>query len=268
MFLRNRSPTKALQGVTPVEAWTGKKPDVSNLHIFGCTAYAHVPKDERRKLESKTRRCVFLGYGTTTKGYRLYDLNRAKVFLSRDVIFDEAGSEILEESEKSSMKNTSTEPKCIQLESETEKEESENESDNVGNSTDATTASLPRRSERNRKNPDWFGNPVAYVAENQQTCPSTVNEALSSSEGVKWGSAMEKEMKSLHYNKVWDLVELPRGKSVLGSKWVFKRKPGPDGQVEQYKARLVAQGCAQRPGSDYDETFSPVVRFESLRTMI
>ena len=96
VFLRNRSPTKALQGVTPVEAWTGKKPDVSNLHIFGCTAYAHVPKDERRKLESKTRRC---GYGTTTKGYRLYDLNRAKVFLSRDVIFDEAGTEILEESE-------------------------------------------------------------------------------------------------------------------------------------------------------------------------
>ena len=74
-------------------------------------------------------------------------------------------------------------------------------------------------------------------------------------------------MKSFHSNEVWDLVELPRGKSVLGSKWVFKRKPGPDG-LEQYKARLVAQGCAQRPGSDYDEAFSPVVRFESLRTMV
>ena len=198
--------------------------------MFGCTAYAHVRKDERRKLESKTRRCVILGYGTTTKGYRLYDLNRAKVFLNRDVIFDEAGTEILEESEKSSMKNT--EPKCIQLEL---KEESENESDNVDNSTDATTASLPRRSERNRQNPDWFGNPVAYVAENQQTCPSTANEALSSSEGVKWDLQWRK-MKSLHSNEVWDLVELPSGKSVLGSKWVFKWKPGPDGQVEQYKA--------------------------------
>ena len=78
---------------------------------------------------------------------------------------------------------------------------------------------------------------------------------------------MEKEMKSLYSNEVWDLVELPQGKSVLGSKWVFKRKLGPDGWVEYYKARLVAQGCAQKPGCDYDETFSPVVRFESLRTI-
>ena len=81
-------------------------------------------------------------------------------------------------------------------------------------------------------------------------------------------SAMEKEMKSLHENKVWNLVELPKDRKVVGSKWVFKQKVGANGSVERYKARLVAQGFSQKFGLDYDETFCPVVRFESVRTVI
>ena len=80
-YLRNRSPTKAVQGMTPVEAWTGERPDVSHLRAFGCAAYAHVAKDERRKLDSKSRRCVFLGYCTETKGYRLYDQESSLVVM-------------------------------------------------------------------------------------------------------------------------------------------------------------------------------------------
>lgn len=66
VYLRNRSPTTAVQGMTPVEAWTGKKPDVCHLRAFGCVAYAHVAKDDRGKLDSKARRCIFLGYSTET----------------------------------------------------------------------------------------------------------------------------------------------------------------------------------------------------------
>ena len=88
VYLRNRSPTKALEGITPYEAWSGTKPDVSSLRIFGCSAYAHVPKAERRKLDSKAGKCVLLGYGTNQKGYRLYDLGRMKVIHSRDVVFE------------------------------------------------------------------------------------------------------------------------------------------------------------------------------------
>ena len=75
-YLCNRSPTKAVDNVTPFEAWAVVKPDVKHLRSFGCTAYAHIPKDERKKLDSKTTNCVFLGYGTKTKGYRLYDCKR------------------------------------------------------------------------------------------------------------------------------------------------------------------------------------------------
>ena len=52
-YLKNRSPTKALQGKTPFEAWYGKKPNVEHLKVFGCKAYAHIPKDERHKFDSK-----------------------------------------------------------------------------------------------------------------------------------------------------------------------------------------------------------------------
>ena len=73
VYLRNRSPTKAVDGMTPFEAWMKKKPTVSHLRVFGCKAYAHVPKDERGKLDSKAKKCILVGYGEDTKGYRLYD---------------------------------------------------------------------------------------------------------------------------------------------------------------------------------------------------
>ena len=67
---------------------------------------------------------------------------------------------------------------------------------------------------------------------------------------------MQAEMESLAQNDVWDLVELPSGKKVVGNKWVFKKKVGADGKVERFKARLVAQGFTQKYGDDYDEPFA------------
>ena len=79
---------------------------------------------------------------------------------------------------------------------------------------------------------------------------------------------MKKEMESLYENELWDLVEPPKGRKIVMSKWVFKEKMGADGTTERYKARLVAQGFSQKRGFDYDETFSPVVRTESVCSMI
>ena len=89
VYLRNRSPTKAVDGMTPFEAWTGKKPSVSHLRVFGYKAFAHVPKDERGKLDSKAKKCILVGYGEETKGYRLYDPLKKRIGFSRDVCFKE-----------------------------------------------------------------------------------------------------------------------------------------------------------------------------------
>ena len=79
IYLRNRSPTKSVNRMMPFEAWMGEKPNVAHLRTFGCAVYAHLPKDERKKLNMKTRKCVLLGYGTEIKGYRLYDPEHASL---------------------------------------------------------------------------------------------------------------------------------------------------------------------------------------------
>ncbi|CAO2038735.1 unnamed protein product [Urochloa humidicola] len=89
VFILNRSPTKALKGATPFEAWHGRKPDVSFLRTFGCVAHVKVTKPGASKLDDRSTPMVFLGYEQGSKAYRLYDPRARRVHVSRDVIFDE-----------------------------------------------------------------------------------------------------------------------------------------------------------------------------------
>jgi len=84
----------------------------------------------------------------------------------------------------------------------------------------------------------------------------------------KWKAAMEEEIHALQKNKTWELVSLPKGKRVVGCKWVFTVKQNPKGEVDRYKARLVAKGYSQTYGIDYDETFAPVAKTGTVRTLI
>ena len=79
---------------------------------------------------------------------------------------------------------------------------------------------------------------------------------------------MDSEMASLRENGVYELVDRPKGKKVVKSKWVFQVKTNEKGEVEKYKARVVAKGYSQVEGVDYDQTFNPTVRFESIRQMV
>ena len=87
VYLRNRSPTAALQNVTPYELWHGEKPDVSNLRVFGCVCFVNIPK--AKKLERQSFKGVFVGYPEGTKGYKIYNVSSESFVRSRDVEFYE-----------------------------------------------------------------------------------------------------------------------------------------------------------------------------------
>ena len=79
---------------------------------------------------------------------------------------------------------------------------------------------------------------------------------------------MNCEMEYMHSNSVWTLVEAPKGVKPIGCKWIYKKKKGPDGKVETFKARLVVKGYTQKQGIDYEETFLPVVMLKSIRILL
>ncbi|KAG7302210.1 hypothetical protein JYU34_013686 [Plutella xylostella] len=89
-YIINRSPTKSLSNITPEEVWSGEKPDLSHIRIFGCRAMVHIPKERRQKLDAKSRELIFVGYCTGTKGYRFIDPKSKQSITSRDVVFLEA----------------------------------------------------------------------------------------------------------------------------------------------------------------------------------
>jgi len=106
-------------------------------------------------------------------------------------------------------------------------------------------------------------NALIYVATAEYRDPLTFREAMESALADEWKEACQYEIDALAKNGTWTLVELPSGRKTVKSKWVFKHKA--DGR---FRARLVAKGFTQIIGIDYDETFSPVARFESLRLLL
>ena len=90
-YLVNRSPSMALVDKTPYDAWDGKNPSLEHFKVFGCEAFLDVPKEKRRKLASKSEKCIFIRYKDGVKGYKLWNPVTRKIVYNRDVIFIEVG---------------------------------------------------------------------------------------------------------------------------------------------------------------------------------
>jgi hypothetical protein len=88
------------------------------------------------------------------------------------------------------------------------------------------------------------------------------------SKETHWVQSMNQEIDSIEKNKTWDLVDLLRHKKSIGVKWVYKTKLNENGWIEKHKARLVAKGFSQQPCIDYGETFSPVARLDTVKTLL
>ena len=138
----------------------------------------------------------------------------------------------------------------------------------------------PRRSTRTVRPPVYLdyskrGSPTlrrthALVAErirDKSLNPESVEDALSRPDAAQWKAAMDEEMISLRGAATWELVSLPQHRRPITAKWIFVLKYLPDGS-RKYKARFVARGFSQKKGIDYNETFAPVLKYQSLRMML
>ncbi|KAL0405789.1 UNVERIFIED_CONTAM: hypothetical protein Slati_3892800 [Sesamum latifolium] len=98
--------------------------------------------------------------------------------------------------------------------------------------------------------------------------PKTYGEAMSDIDSDKWLESTKFEMDSMGSNQVWTLVDPPKGVRPVGCKWVYKHKLGANGEVMAFKGRLVAKRYTQRPGVDFEETYSPVAMAKSIRILL
>ncbi|KAK8547477.1 hypothetical protein V6N12_031614 [Hibiscus sabdariffa] len=197
-----------------------------------------------------------------TKGYYFYNEN--KVFVARTGVFLE--KEFLTNSGKG---------RNIELEEVQQQQVIEPEVEGISQAVEENPTDLEaqplRRSTRERHEPERYGFLVTTngdVILVDQDEPKTYQEAVASPDSKKWLEAMRSEMDSMSENQLWILVEPPEGIKPIGCKWVFKKKTDMDGNVQTYKGRLVAKGFRQIHGVDYDETFSPVAMFKSIRILL
>lgn len=109
---------------------------------------------------------------------------------------------------------------------------------------------------------------LVETAEAEALEPSSLADAKRRPDWADWERALDEELATLHEAGTWEIVEPPPGANIVGSKWVFKAKKDADGNIARKKARLVAQGFSQVPGIDYFDTYAPVARLASIRTVL
>ena len=258
---------------TPYELWHGKSPQYDHLKVFGCDAYVLVPEGLRRKWDSEAQKLIFVGYTDTTKNYRLYDPIKHGVIVAKHVKFDKNSmipdrAQILENTaivNHIAISDSDEEPNHpTDVSTQQPPRLTNNDIDIPPLSTDSLTQSHKRYNLRDRSSL-----PVPrYLLMSVVMEPNTFEEALQCPDREKWLSSMEEEMSSLKENKVFELTPLPPSKQAIKCRWVYRIKYLADGTVDRYKSRLVAKGFLQRPGTDFNETFSPVMRYDSMRLIL
>jgi hypothetical protein len=366
VYVINRTPSSTLFFQRPLDVLANHcmLPPLVKLmpRIFGCVTYVHLSHRHRTKLESRALKCVFVGYGSTQKGYKCYHPDTRRFYTSMDVIFDESKfyysptdltptcledvhhlanhEEVLcfdiklatlptskpsdedtstmetptvidscsldtstaidpcsqdsnDHCEKSHQPLDSTLPPSAPVNSSPESlpiptlQVQPNNSSEICLPSDIAHHALPPRSTRGIPPVKYEPDPKAkvkypisnYISSHKLSAsyasyvcrlssisiPSTLQEALADSH---WTTAMTEEMKALKKNATWDLVTLPTGRKTVGCRWVFAVKHNVDGTIERYKARLVAKGYTQSYGVDYQETFAPVAKLNTVRVLL
>lgn len=249
VHVRNHVTSRDLSGnVTPHEMWTGNKPNVSYLRVFGSRCWYRIPKRSMNKLNPRAKEAILVGYASHEKGYKLWDEESRRIFFSRDVKFDECGASKTKQLDSERVSSDENLDISSHLDDSIDKklsssisldspiaEASADSSNTVESEPTAeegaetvpvqtVESTAARRSSRVRNAPgDWWKGASALISTGFAD-PRSFHEAVQHPEARLWMKASKEEYSSLMENDAWKLVPRPSNHNVVSCRWLFKTK--------------------------------------------
>ncbi|KAJ9547961.1 hypothetical protein OSB04_020504 [Centaurea solstitialis] len=302
VYLINRLPTPTLNMFSPYKLIFQKNPNYSKLKVFGCLCFPWLRPYSSHKLTPRSQPCIFLGYSLSQSAYICFEPSARKFFVSRHVQFVESVfpyvslhttlsrptsttidtwiPPVLNISSPPSSAQPSHTPSAASSQ-EVPSVEAPSHSNSPSRQPTSPTRQPPTvsaipippsgqhrmttRAKNNITKPIQKLNLHAHKTISQPMEPTSLSQAL---KDERWCQAMCEEYDALVKNATWELVPTDGIANLVDSKWVYRIKRHSDGSIDRYKARLVAKGFQQRPGMDYQETFSPVVKPTTVRLVL
>ncbi|KAJ3705686.1 hypothetical protein LUZ61_009391 [Rhynchospora tenuis] len=302
LFVINRLPATPNDMQSPFEKLFKQVPDYQFLHTLGCECYPLLRPYNQHKLQPRSEVCVFMGYSALHKGYKCLHIPTQRLYISRHVKFIENKFPFANLASLTTPDSSPVVPATLTVIPHSTfpsvtTTETHHYSPVIGSSSPESvppelvpTQTEPNvtpihhtppppishhmttRSKANKTKPKKFPGHQLYSItkypvdiSQQHTEPTCYTQAVKYPE---WRQAMASELDALAKNNTWVLVDPPLQANIIGCKWLYKLKRKADGTVERYKARLVAKGYTQEEGLDYFETFSPVVKPTTIRTVL
>lgn len=301
VYILNRTGKSRVINKTPYELWHNKDLfDIKKLQTFGSKVAVLVPNQRRLKWDAKSKTGFFVGFGETTKGYRVFLPEENDVQIKREVVFLKETKVSTETTEREDIEYVSEESEwpvehledeyhsfyeeemhdqIIEEQLEEREEEQEKQEETIQKEPEYLQSSQEKsksdshdqeednqkvqenKPSRKKKKPQWFDQyETGFMATNNE--PLTYEEAMTRDDQGKWQEAIKKEMDTLNVNNTFTRVsEIPKGTNIISTKWVFKIKDTEEGKL--YKARLVARGFEQR--DENLDVYSPVAKLGTFR---
>lgn len=273
VYILNRTSSSQTPNKTPYEIWTGVTPNLTHIRVFGSQGYVHVPHQLRAKLDKKSDLMILVGYDNMN--YKMFDPKTKLIKISRNVIFDEFK---VPEVRKNIAKILIEEENSTQM---------SQEHDDSPISSDMLDSSLNDNSLLSCDDGDPLYEPSHEIIDIEPhninlrprrnvnyelnlvelSVPSTYKEAINSPQRNEWTEAIKEELDAHSQNQTWTVVDR-NSQRTISSKWVFTIKKDVNGIIIRYKARLCARGFTQVKGIDYQETYSPTTRYDSIRIIL